>query len=461
MNTRALINIIGLALCTFLSALGASVSNVALPEISAYFSVEHSQVNFVVFLYFFAIISSAPILGWISDVVGRRNILFSSLFVFAISSLICGISNAINQLYFGRFIQGIGAAGLMVTSVAAVSGVAPKGRLGRYMAIVTMSSAVGTASGPAISGLILTYMDWRSIYIGLIPIGLVSGIFLFGFPRGSSERHIQIFDYKGSILLILAISALVLSISQVVEVDFIYRVVCLLAFSFLSLAFLSHERFASYPIVPIKVIEQEKLSIFFVSHAVVAVTMMTVLIVGPFYLSEIFRLNNFSIGLIVSISPAISIIFSIPSGFVSDKFGGLRSMQLGVGVIACGCLLLAFLPKYFELSGYILGSMTLPIGHQLFLSGVNTTVLKKRADNSLGALAGSLTLVRQLGFSIGSWLFFIVLDAIKHEYVGDNGGSVLVGIEKAAMVVFLILAGTCLLILILIFRNMYFERKLL
>lgn len=56
---------------------------------------------------------------------------------------------------------------------------------------------------------------------------------------------------------------------------------------------------------------------------------------------------------------------------------------------------------------------------------------------------------------------FIVLDAIKHEYVGDNWGSVLVGIEKAAMVVFLILAGTCLLMLILILRNMYFERKLL
>ncbi|MEU2630025.1 MFS transporter, partial [Kitasatospora sp. NPDC007106] len=143
-----------LSLSMLLPSLGISIANVALPTLSVAFSAPFAAVQWVVLAFLLATTTTIVGAGRLGDLVGRRRLLLGGIVLFTVASLLCGAAPTLWLLIAARAAQGLGAAVMMALTMAFVGGTVPKERTGRAMGLLGTMSAVGTALGPSLGGLL-------------------------------------------------------------------------------------------------------------------------------------------------------------------------------------------------------------------------------------------------------------------------------------------------------------------
>ncbi|MEQ1872650.1 MAG: MFS transporter [Ilumatobacteraceae bacterium] len=94
----------------------------------------------------------APLLGRLSDRVGRKPVIVISLLGTAVGSFVCGAANTLWLLFVGRILDGASGASLSVAQ-AAVGDMASPAERPRLMGLLGAAFGVGFVIGPAIGGL--------------------------------------------------------------------------------------------------------------------------------------------------------------------------------------------------------------------------------------------------------------------------------------------------------------------
>lgn len=165
---------ITLALCMLLASLGTSIANIALPAMVEAFSAPFSQVQAVVVSYLAALTVSVLIAGRLGDSRGLKPMLVLGLAVFAVASLLCAIAPSLLPLIAARALQSVGAAFLMTLAMALMRQTASEGRVGRAMGLLGTVSALGTALGPSLGGLLIPMAGWRGVFWVQVPLAVLA-----------------------------------------------------------------------------------------------------------------------------------------------------------------------------------------------------------------------------------------------------------------------------------------------
>lgn len=392
-----------LSLMTLLAALGTSIANVSLPSLVEAFNASFQAVQWVVLAYLLAMTALIVSVGRLGDLLGRRSLLLSGLVIYGTASLLAGLAPNLELLIAARFIQGLGAAIMMALSMALVSDLFPKEQLGRAMGWLGTSSAVGTALGPSLGGLLLQIGAWRCIFLVNLPIVWVALFLAYRYlPRTVPAHDKPRFDLKGTICLAIALSAFALSVTWG-RGQFGLSNLSLLALAAISLVvFIKLESKASAPLVPLALFKIPELKVGFISSGLVASVLMTTLVVGPFYLSQFFALTVAAVGVIMSIGPVVAAISGTPSGYLVDKFGATCMTRLGLGGVVLGAFMLTFLPNHYGLISYVSAIIVITASYALFQAANNTTVMQNSAAQERGLISGILNLARNLGLLTGA-----------------------------------------------------------
>lgn len=158
-----------------------------------------------------------PLIGRISDLRGRRPVLVGSLVIFAFGSLITALSHSLGVLVTGRFLQGVGAGGLVPATLALVADLFPVELRAVPLGVVSAVQEIGAVIGPLFGALILAVSDWETIFWVNLGVGLVLAVALRMTgedsdvaPRDSTRRP----DLLGALLLALALAGLILTLKQ-------------------------------------------------------------------------------------------------------------------------------------------------------------------------------------------------------------------------------------------------------
>nr|WP_244625084.1 MFS transporter [Rhizobium daejeonense] len=340
---------ITLTLAMLLAALGTSIANIALPMLAIAFSAPFAQVQAVVVAYLAALTVSVVIAGRLGDRYGLKSMLVSGLILFTVGSLLCALSPSLWLLIGSRLIQGVGAAFLMTLAMALTRQTAKDARMGQAMGLLGTVSALGTALGPALGGLLIPVTGWRGIFWVQIPLALLALILAVKMLPGDGE--------KGKTPSASLWSAM----------------------------------------------NRSLLPNLFI-NVLVAAVMMTTLVVGPFYLSLGLGLEASHVGFIMAVGPVVSILSGVPSGRIVDVLGSDRVLVIGLILLAVGAFLLAFLPNLIGIVGYILSIVVLTPGYQLFQSANNTAALADVSKDRRGTVSGILNLSRNIGLIAGASL---------------------------------------------------------
>ncbi|NVZ53347.1 MFS transporter [Pseudomonas sp. B6002] len=346
MHTASRGALVSLSLSMLLAALGTSIANVGLPALAHVFDASFHAVQWVVLAYLLAITAVIVSAGSLGDRVGRRRLLLAGLLLFAVACGLCGLAPSLPWLVAARVLQGLGAAVMMAMTLAMVGDTVTKERTGRVMGLLGTMSAVGTAMGPSVGGMLLSLWGWQALFLVGVPLGLLAAVLACRYLPLDRQPRLQP----------------------------------------------TGERFWS----PLK---NPALRVGLVISALVAAVIMTTFVVGPFYLSRGLGLDPAWMGLAMAVGPCVAALTGVPAGRLVDRLGSQRMTLAGLGVMALGALLLSLvsgLPAY-------LGSLVLlTAGYSLFQAANNTAVMSDVQASRRGKVSGLLNLSRNLGLIFGA-----------------------------------------------------------
>jgi len=156
------------------------------------------------------------------------------------------------------------------------------------------------------------------------------------------------------------------------------------------------------PLIQLAAFRGEGLSVNLATSALVATVMMTTFVVGPFYLSRVFALDEAVIGMVMAVGPVISIVSGVFAGRIVDRLGAPRLILIGLTEMAIGAVLLSTAGPAFGVAGYIAGIVVLTPGYQLFQAANNTAVMAVIPADRRGVTSGLINLSRNLGLITGA-----------------------------------------------------------
>lgn len=394
-----------LSLSMLLSSLGTSIANVALPTLAQTFAASFQEVQWIVLAYLLAITTLIVSVGRLGDLTGRRRLLLAGILLFTLASILCGLAPTLSWLIAARALQGLGAAIMMALTMAFVGEAVPKARSGRAMGLLGTMSAIGTALGPSLGGVLIAGFGWRTIFFVNIPLGILAFLLArrhLPADRREPKSERTGFDHLGTLLLASALVAYALAMT-IGRGSFGYLNMALLVLAAFGVGlFVRAEASVASPLIQLKMFGDPILSANLAMSALVSTVIMATLVVGPFYLSRALGLEASLVGLVMSVGPLAAALSGVPAGRSVDHFGSERMSILGLIGVATGALVLSMMPTSFGISGYIAPLVVITASYALFQTANNTTVMAGIRQDQRGVVSGLLSLSRNLGLITGA-----------------------------------------------------------
>ena len=388
-----------------LSALGTSIANVGLPTLAQAFAASFQEVQWIVLAYLLAVTTLIVSVGRLGDVTGRRRLLLAGILLFTVASALCGVAPTLGLLIAARAAQGLGAAVMMALTMAFVGETVPKERTGSAMGLLGTMSAIGTALGPSLGGVLIAGLGWRAIFLVTVPLGILTFLVAHRFlpvDRREPKAERAGFDPVGTLLLALTLAAYALAMTIGRGRFGLVNLVLLLAAAVGAGLFVLAEARVASPLIRPTMFRNPVLSSSLATSALVATVMMATLVVGPFYLTRALGLDAAPVGLVLSVGPLVVALTAVPAGRIADRFGAQRLTAVGLLGMAAGSAMLSLLPATLGIPGYVAPIVVVTAGYALFQTANNTAVMADVGPDQRGVISGMLNLSRNLGLVTGA-----------------------------------------------------------
>jgi len=302
-------------------------------------------------------------------------------------------------------VQGAGAAMMMSLTLAAVGDLVGRERTGRAMGLLASVSALGTALGPSLGGLLVARWGWPAVFAASALAALAGFLALHLFLSRQSSRPARArLDRPGVVLLSSALALGALVASRGTSLAPGAMVACVIAVPSLLAGFVMVERRAPAPLFDLSLLRRSGLTPGLLQMALVSLIVMTTLVVGPFYLVTGLGLSPLQTGLVMSVGPGIVALVGMPAGRLVDRLGAGRMVRIGLGFTLAGSLAMILLPGLLGATGYIASLAAITAGYGGFQAANATAVMAAVEATQRGAASGLLGLARNMGLILGASL---------------------------------------------------------
>jgi EmrB/QacA subfamily drug resistance transporter len=394
-----------LSLSMLLSSLGTSIANVGLPTLAQAFTASFQEVQWVVLAYLLAITTLIVSVGRLGDLTGRRRLLLAGIFLFTVASVLCGVAPTLWLLIAARAAQGLGAAIMMALTMALVGETVPKEKTGSAMGLLGTMSAIGTALGPTLGGVLIAGLGWPAIFLVNVPLGILTLFLAYRYlpiDRQGPKTDRAGFDTMGTLLLALTLAAYALAMTMGRGSFGPLNLALLFAAVFGVGLFVLAETRAASPLIRLAMFRNPVLSAGFAMSTLVTTVVMATLVVGPFYLSRALQLDVAHVGLVMASGPIVAALTGVPAGRMVDRFGAHRMTIAGLMAMAAGSSILPMVSTWYGVPGYIAPLVVITAGYALFQAANNTAVMADIRPDQRGVISGLLNLSRNLGLITGA-----------------------------------------------------------
>jgi EmrB/QacA subfamily drug resistance transporter len=403
-------------LASFLTPFMGSAINIALPAINLEFSVDAVQLAWLITSYG---LSSAVFLvpfGKLADIYGRKRIFLIGLVLFTVASLLSAVANSFVLFIVFRVLQGAGGAMLLATAVAILTSSCSPGERGKFLGINTAAVYLGLSLGPSLGGILTQYFGWRSIFLLMVPLGIITiAIVLWRLKGEWAHARGERFDYIGSIIYALALVALIYGLALLPE---ILGGILVLASVVGLIAFVFWERRETSPVLNLNLFRAN--TVFTFSNLAALVNYCATAAVGfllSLYLQYVQGFDAQVAGLILISQPVIMAVFSPLAGRLSDRIEPRIVASVGMVISTAGLAFLILLEAGTSLWLVIAGLVFLGFGFALFSSPNTNAVMSSVGKRDYGVASATLGTMRltgqMLSMGITMMIFSLVIGRVK------------------------------------------------
>ncbi|MCO6451910.1 MAG: MFS transporter [Caldilineales bacterium] len=391
-----------------------AMANVALPSIGAYFNASQTQLNLVAVSYSLGLACSVLWLGALGDRYGRKLMLLLGVGLAMPSALISGFAPSIQMLIVGRLMGGFAAGMAYPTTLALITALWGPGP-GRTRAIALWAAIGGaiSVSGPLLSGLLLQFFDWGSVFLIVLPLAVLAFFMAFKFVPAHINETTESVDNLGGILSLVLIGSFVLALNFLPVPDARTLAVGLLILSAIATVFfVLRQRRAKNPLYDLKVASRPTFWVAAVAGIIVFGSLMGAMFIGQQFLQDVLGYSTLNAGLAVVPAGIFMIMVAPRSAKIVEERGSRFTLLAGYVFIVLGFV--AMLLLWNE------GISYLYVGLAYSLVGIGIGLAGTPASRSLtgsvpvtraGMASGTADLQRDLGGAMFQSFFGALLAA--------------------------------------------------
>ncbi len=385
---RTLITVI-VMVGAFMAILDTTIVDVVVPKMMAPLSTDLYGIQWVITSYMIAAAVGLLLIASLARAYGFTKIFILGITLFTFASAACGAAHSLAEMIIFRAFQGLGEAFIMGSAQAILYAAYPPERQGLAMGIFALGVSFAPALGPTVGGFLTEHFSWRYVFYINVPVGIVNFVAaLFFLPEllpGSGKLQ---FNFRSYFFISTATVALLVLLSKGQQYGwfqstFIGVLAFVAAISFL--LYLLSEIYSQNPLIDFGIYRVPEFGLTMGFHFfVLGFAMYQIFYLLPLYYEHLKGLPTFDTGLHMLAFAGFIGVFSIISGFLSDRIGPEKILLASFLTLCVSSLYL--LPKLdFWRPAKEAALLTIPYGMAL---GMFFAPLAALALRRLGEKAG-------------------------------------------------------------------------
>ncbi|REK71401.1 DHA2 family efflux MFS transporter permease subunit [Paenibacillus paeoniae] len=356
--------------------LDSTVVNNAIPKLVTYFDTDLKTIQWTVTGYTLALSAVIPLAGWMTDKFGSKPIFMTTIALFTLGSILCGIAQTPEQLIIYRIIQGLGGGMVGPIGMAMVFKLAPPERRGSIMGVLGIPLLLAPAFGPVLSGWLVDSVSWHWIFFINLPIGIIAFILGYKYLPKSDRHAAPHLDIMGMCLAPIAFSMLAYGVSEGGTSWSSASTITGLTVGGLALIlFIFVELRQKQPLLELKVFKSSDFTRSIILTWVVQLALFGAMLIVPLYLQGVMHYSALEAGLIL-MPYALCAALGMPiSGRLFDKIGARPLAFGGLTVVSVALYMLSGISVDTPLRVIILCLCMMGLGMGFSMMPLNTHVL--------------------------------------------------------------------------------------
>ena len=412
---RRILVTLAVIMAAMIEIIDTTIVNVALPTIQGNLGADVAQGAWIVTGYIVANVVVIPLTPWLQTRFGRRNYFVTSIVVFTLASLLCGMANSLALLVAFRILQGLAGGGLISTAQTILADTYPREQQGLATGIFAMGVIVGPAIGPVLGGVLTDALSWRWAFFVNLPVGIVAATLAALLLRDPEEPRALPLDRVGIALLIAGLGSLQYVLDQGEQNDWfsdpsiviasIVSVCGLLAFTFWELFGTRH------PAVDLRVLRHRPVAIGSILSVALGFSLFGGVLLVPQYVQTVLGFTATMSGQLFLVQAGTSglLTFVAVGILASGKVEARYQVLFGLAMLALGNWMLFHVETpQTDFRALIPALVMLGVGMSQIFVPLTVATVGAVAAPIVPAASAFTNLARQLGGSISTAILVTV-----------------------------------------------------
>lgn len=343
-NIKLVGKIIATGVMSFCGVVSETAMNVTFPTLMKEFGIGTSTVQWITTGYLLVLSLVITLSSYLKRNFSSRFLFLFSIISFILGTLICYFAPSFLILMVGRVLQGIGTGVALPLMFNIILTEAPQNKLGLFMGIGTIITAMAPAVGPVLGGFLVDQYGWRMIFLSLMPLLLMSlvvgGILIKSVPV-SQRSHFHVVEY---VFIALAYSTFIIAMVEAASSGWLsLNVIGLLLVSFLSvMLFVKRSTSVVSPLLQIKVLKNKPFTLGLLAIISVQFCVLALGYVIPNYSQIVNHTNALTAGGLLLPGCLVGAFLPLIAGWLLDQLGAFRPIIIGNSLLVISLLLFSY-----------------------------------------------------------------------------------------------------------------------
>jgi EmrB/QacA subfamily drug resistance transporter len=396
-----------LAVCCLsvcVTGIDITIVNVALPSIAADLHASVSSLQWSIDAYTLVIACLLLLSGSLADRFGRKRIFQIGLTLFTLSSLLCGLAPSVGWLIGFRALQAVGGSMLNPVAMSIIVSVYTD-RRDRARAVGVWGSTIGItiAAGPVLGGLLVTALDWRSVFWVNVPVGIAAIVLTQLFVPESKADRARAYDPPGQALIIVLFASIIFATIEGPRHGWgsplIAGLYVLAALAVAGLVAVESRR--GEPVLDLRFFRSPPFSGANVIALAISASLGGFLFLNTLYLQDIRHYSPLRAGLmIIPLAVGQGVAAQISGRLVGSR-GPRIPLVLGGALLAAGAFLLVAMSAHTSTTYLLITYAVFGLGAGLVAPPITNTAVSGLPRDQAGVAGALASSARQFGIAVG------------------------------------------------------------
>jgi MFS transporter, DHA2 family, lincomycin resistance protein len=403
-----------LVVSAFVVILNETIMSVALPQLMREFSVGAATAQWMTTAFMLTMAVVIPITGYLLTRFPLRTVFTIAMVSFLLGTLLAAMAPTFLVLVLGRVVQAVGTAIMMPLLFTTVLNVVPASRRGRTMGVISIVIAVAPATGPTIGGVILDLLEWRWMFLLMLPIATLALILGVTMIRNVTDTHKVPLDVLSVALSGLGFAGVVFGLSSIGAaaegdalmppwISLVVGVVALALFTWRQLGLRDHA------LLDVRAFSAPAFSIALGMMLIGMMAMFGTLIVLPIYLQNVLGQSTLQTGLALLPGGLVMGVLGLVVGRLFDRVGARPLVIPGTAIVSAALWGMTTLTAESSLGTLIAWHVLLNAGLSFMFGPLMTSALGALPRRLYSHGSAILSTLQQVAGAAGTALFITVM----------------------------------------------------